>query len=148
MDAILVNVSVDLFPHIFEMLERGGSLRIFTQADLRASKHEQYVDYNNKPLNFLVLLGLTTADVQVGKRRMKTGRIVKTRNWKRSLIGRDWLNQLNFRVDESHENSEHTNSVAYISERQDTEKLKQKTSRIILLKGKKRYKFKLEFKNM
>ena len=120
------------------MLERGGSLRIFTQADLIESKHEQNVDYNNKPLNLLVLLGLTTADVQVGKRRLKTGRIVITRDWKRSLVGRDWLNQLNFRVGESHENSEHTNSVAYISERQDIDKMKQKTSRTILLKGKKR----------
>ena len=53
-------------------------------------KTERYVDYDNKPLN---LLGYATVNVKVGKR---TIRVVITRDGKRSLIGRDWLNQLIF----------------------------------------------------
>ena len=76
------------------MIDSGSPITIFTQADLREilkldvifarpmPKAEQYVDYNNKPFN---LLGYTTA------------RIGTSRDWKRSLIGRDWLNQLNFK---------------------------------------------------
>ena len=60
------------------MIQSGSPITIFTQADLRrilkldvifarpVPKHEQYVDYHNKPLN---LLGFTTVDVQVGKKK-------------------------------------------------------------------------------
>ena len=37
--------------------------------------------------------------------------IVITRDGKRSLIRRDWLTQLNFRVGEANGNSEHTNII-------------------------------------
>ena len=62
------------------MIDSGSPITIFTQADLRKvlkvdaifarpmPKSEQYVDYNNKPLN---LLGFTNANVKVGKRTIK-----------------------------------------------------------------------------
>ena len=89
------------------MIDSGSPNTIFTQTDLRRllkqdliftrplPKTKQYVDYNNKPLN---LLGFMTVDVQVGKRKLENARIVITRDGKRSLIGRDCLTQLNFRV--------------------------------------------------
>ena len=82
---------------------------IFTQEDLRKTlkvdvifarpvpKNEHYVNYHNKPLN---LLGFTTVKVKVGERKLKNSRILITRDRKRSLIGRDWRNHLNFRVEE------------------------------------------------
>ena len=63
------------------MIDWGSSITIFTQADLRElvetdvkiarplPKTEQYVDYNNKPLN---LLGFTTVNVNGGKKDSKT----------------------------------------------------------------------------
>ena len=101
-----------------------STITIFTQTDLRRllkqdvifarplPKTEQYVDYNNKSLN---LLGFMTVDVQVGKRKLKIARLVITRDGKRSLIGRDWLTQLNFRVGEANGNSEYTNINIKIS---------------------------------
>ena len=112
------------------MIDSGSPITIFTQDDLRKilkvdvifarplPKTEQYVDYNNKPLN---LLGFMTADVKAGKGTIKNARIVITRAGKRSLIGRDWLNQLNFRMGEANGNSEYSNVIQNISERQDIE---------------------------
>ena len=89
------------------MIVSGSPITIFSQADLRAllkvdvifarpmPKSEQNVDYNNKPLN---LLGFTNVNVKVGKRTIENARIVISSDGKQSLIGRDWLNQLNFRV--------------------------------------------------
>ena len=82
------------------MIDSFSPITNFTQADLSRllnydvivarplPKTEQYVDYNNKPLN---LLGLTTVNVQVGKRKLKNARKGITRDSKRSLNGRDWL---------------------------------------------------------
>ena len=112
------------------MIDSGSPNTIFTQTDLRGllkqdlifarplPKTEQYVDYNNKPLN---LLGFMTVDVQVGKRKLKSARIVITRDGKRSLIGRDWLTRLNSRVGEANGNSEYTNNINNFSERRDIE---------------------------
>ena len=80
------------------MIDSGSPFTIFTRADLREAikvdacqrpmpKSEQYVDYNNKPLN---ILGFT----KVGKRTIKNAQIVISRDGKRFLIGPDWLNQL------------------------------------------------------
>ena len=38
----------------------------------------------------------------LNRKKIKNARVVLTREGKRSLIGRDWLAQLNFRVGESH----------------------------------------------
>ena len=92
------------------MIDSGTPITIFTQGDLRElqkvdvifakpmPKSEQYVNYNNKPLN---LLEFTNVNVHVGKRTITNSRIVISREGKRSLIGRDWLIQLNFRVGEA-----------------------------------------------
>ena len=62
------------------MIDSGSPITIFKQADLREllkshvifarplPKTEQYVDYNNKPLN---LLGFTTVNAKVRKRNSK-----------------------------------------------------------------------------
>ena len=86
------------------MIDSGSPITIFTQTDLRRIlKHdvifarplpntEQYVEYNNKPMN---LLEFTTVIVQVGKLKLKNARRVITRDCKRSLI--NWLIQLQSR---------------------------------------------------
>ena len=138
------------------MIDSGSPITIFTQDDLRKTlkvdvifarplpKTEQYVDYNNKPLN---LLGFMTAEVKVIRKTIKNARIVITRDGKRSLIGRDWLNQLNFRMGEANGNSEYSNIIQNISERQDSEKLKEKFPKLLRRQGKiKGYKNKCEFK--
>ena len=138
------------------MIDSGSPITIFTPADLREllkvdvifarpmPKTEQYVDYNNKPLN---LLGFTSVDVKVGKRTIKNARIFITRDGKRSLIGRDWLNQLNFRVREAGENSEYTNIIKSISERKTLVNLKEKFPQLFTRQGRiKGFKIKCEFK--
>ena len=67
------------------MIHSGSPITIFNQADLREllkvdvifarpmPKAEQYVHYNNKPLN---LLGFTNVKVKVGKRTIKNARFV------------------------------------------------------------------------
>ena len=88
-----------------------------------------------------------TADVKVGKRTIINVRIVITRDGKRSLIGRDWLHQINFRVREANWNSEYSNIIQNISERQDIEKLRAKLHKLFSRQGKiKGYKIKCEFK--
>ena len=68
---------------------------------------------------------------------------------KRSLIGRDWLNQLNFRVGEANGNSEYSNIIQNISERQDVDLLKTKFPNLFSRQGKgkiKGHRIKCEFK--
>ena len=138
------------------MIDSRSPMTIFTQADLREllkgdviltrtmPKNEQYVDYRNKPLN---LLGYKTVNVTVGKRTMKNARIVITRDGKRSLIGRDWLNELNFKVGEVNGNSEYAHIVHNISERQVTEVFTQTFPKFFSRQGKlKGYQIKCEFK--
>ena len=138
------------------MIDSGSPTTIFTQSDLRRllkqdviftrplPKTDQYVDYNNKPLN---LLGFMAVGVQVGKRKLKNAIIAITRYGKRSLIGRDWLTQLNFRVSQANGNSESTNIFNNISERRDIETIKQKLPILFSGQGKmKGFKVKFEFK--
>ena len=114
------------------MIDSGSPIKVFTQANLREflkvdvkfarpmPKTEQTVDYNNKPLKILRLM---TVNVKVGKRTIKNAKTVISRDGKRSLIGRDWLNQLNFRVGEANGNYEYSNIINHISERQNIEQI-------------------------
>ena len=58
-------------------------------------KTEEYVDYNERPLN---LVGYITVDEELGKQKMRCGRIVLSRDGKKLLVGRDWLTKLNYRL--------------------------------------------------
>ena len=112
------------------MIDSGFPITMFTQADLRdlikvdvivarpMPKSEQYVDYNNKQLN---LLGFTNVIVKVGKKTIKIARIVISRDGKRSLVGRDCLNQVNFKVGEVNGNGEYSETINHISEQQNIE---------------------------
>ena len=86
-------------------------------------KQEQNLDDNNRPL---ILLGFTKVDVEVGRRIIKKVRIAIMRDGKCSLIRRDRLNQLNLEEGEANGVSEYARIVDNITERQDTEILKQK----------------------
>ena len=102
------------------MIDSGSPITIFTRIDLKKTlkldvifarpmpKSEEYVDYNGRPLN---LLGYPTVDVKVEKQTKKQARVVIAREGKKSLIGRDWLANLNFRVAESNENNEYKKSI-------------------------------------
>ena len=99
------------------MIDSGSPITIFTQSHLGKilktdvlfarplPKGEEYVDYNGRPLN---LLGFKTLDVKVGKKQIKKARVVITRDKKKSLIRRDWLTSLNFRVADTNNMSEKT----------------------------------------
>ena len=105
------------------MIDSGSPITIFTQDDVRKilksnvmfarplPKNKEYVDYNGKPLN---LVGFINVDVQVGKRTIKRARIVIARDGKKSLVGRDWLTQLTYRVAEATKEGECTNTVNII----------------------------------
>ena len=77
------------------------------------------MDDHNKPLS---LLRFTTVEVQVGKKKLKNSRILITRDGKRSLIGRDWLNQLNFRVGEVKQKGEYNQTVNNINKTKEKNK--------------------------
>ena len=74
------------------MIDSGSPITIFTQEDLRKilrvnvilarplPSNEKNVDYKNQPLN---LEGFITADVQMGRKKIKNARIVITRDRKR-----------------------------------------------------------------
>ena len=100
------------------MIDSGSPITISTAGDLRKilkqdvifarplPKNKEYVHYNGGPLN---LLGFTTADVKVGEQTLKQARIVIAREGRTSLIEKDWLAKLNFKVAES--NSEYINNI-------------------------------------
>ena len=71
-------------------------------------KLEEYVGYTGRRLN---LSGYTIVDVKEGKKPMKNARVVIARKGQKSLIGRDRLAKLNFRVAESNITSEYNNSI-------------------------------------
>ena len=107
-------------------------------------KSEQYVDYNNKPLN---LLGSTNVNVKVGKRTIKNAKIVISRDGKRSLIGRDWLNQLIYRVGAANGTVEYPESICHNSEEQNIEQFKRKFPELFSRQGKiEGYKIKCDFR--
>ena len=56
-------------------------------------------------------MGYINVDVQVGKKTIKKARMVIAREGKKSLVGRDWLRQLNFKVAEVKSESENEHSV-------------------------------------
>ena len=137
------------------MIDSGSPITIFTQADLREilkadvifarpmPKSEQYFDYNNKPLN---LLGFTNVNVK-GKRTIKNARIVISKDGKRTLIGRDWLNQLNFRVGSANGIIEYPETIHHISEEQNIEQFEEKFPELFSRQGKfKGNKIKCEFR--
>ena len=107
------------------MIDSGSPINILTRADLREllkenvifarpmPKSEQYVHYNNKPVN---LLGYTNVNLKVVKRTIENAGIVMSKDGKRSFNGRDWLNQLNFGVGEANGNGEYTNIINDISD--------------------------------
>ena len=85
-------------------------------------------------------------NVKVGKRGIKNARIVIPSDDKRSLIGRDWLNQLNFIVGEANGNVEYSNSINHFSERQTIDQLKRKVPELFNRQRKiKGYKIKCKF---
>ena len=59
-----------------------------------------------------------------------------SRDGERSLIGLDWLNQLNFRVGEANRNGEYPETINHTSERQNIEHLKQKFPELFSREGK------------
>ena len=120
------------------MIYSGSPIKIFTKEDVRnilksdlgftrpLSKKEQYVYYNGKTLN---LLGIITVDVQVGKRNIKKARLVIARDGKRSLIGRDWLTQLNSHVAEAKPESGFNNIINHVDKVGLSPELKQKKNK-------------------
>ena len=84
------------------MIDSGSPITKFTQANLQnvlkadvifvrpMPKKETFVDLNRQMLN--------QCECASGKRGNQIARIVRIRNGTKSLIGRDWLAQLNFEL--------------------------------------------------
>ena len=142
------------------MIDSGSPITIFTKEDIRQitksdvlftrplPKNEQYVDYNGKRLN---LLGYITVDGQVERRNIKKAKLIIVRDGKRSLIGRDWLTQLNFRVAKASKESEYPFIVNNIESKvelsPELKRIQQKFPKIFSRKGKiAGHSIKIEFK--
>ena len=106
------------------MIDSGSPITIFTQSDIKnilqqellfakpMPNNEKYVDFNNKPLN---LLGYIIVTVKVGQKTIKGARLIITRDGGRSLIGRDWMSQLNYTL-ASNTPSEYHSSILLVNE--------------------------------
>ena len=57
---------------------------------------ERYVDFNRRPLP---LLGYMFVSIQVGKTKMSKARVLVAKKRAKSIIGRDWLTALKYRIE-------------------------------------------------
>ena len=72
--------------------------RIMRRADLQVRPmvdEEKYVDFNGKPLK---LLGYVFCQLQVGEKVMKKARVLVAREGMKSIVGREWLSTLKFKM--------------------------------------------------
>ena len=131
------------------MIDSGSPFTIFTLDDVRKilktdvifarplPKNEAHVDYDGKPLK---LIGFINVDVQVGKRTIKRAQIVIARDRKRSLVRRDWLTQLTYRVAEASKESKCANFVNKIESKielsPELKSIQQKFPKIFSRQGK------------
>ena len=57
---------------------------------------EKYVDYNKRPVN---LLGYIYCELEVGGKYIRKARILVARPGAKSIVGRDWLNYLQYSIE-------------------------------------------------
>ena len=72
--------------------------RIMGRKDLqvrRMVEGEKYVDFNGKPLN---LLDYVFSQLQVGEKFIKKARILVAKEGMKSIVGREWLSTLKFKL--------------------------------------------------
>ena len=89
------------------IIDSGSPVTIFPRDELKAilqtqllfvksmPEGEVYTDYNRKRLD---LMGVLYCNVKVGKKSIKRARILVAREGVKALIGRDWLNQLQYEI--------------------------------------------------
>ena len=58
---------------------------------------ERYVDFNRRPLP---LLGYMFVSIQVGKTRMSKARVLVANKGAKSIVGRDWLTALKYKIEQ------------------------------------------------
>ena len=66
---------------------------------------ERYVDFNRRPLP---LLGYMFVSVQVGKTRMSKKRVLVAKKGAKSIVGRDWLTALRYKIEQPMTQGENT----------------------------------------
>ena len=72
--------------------------RIMRKADLQVRPmvdEEKYVDFNGQPLK---LLGYVFCQLQVGEKVIKKARVLVAREGMKSIVGREWLSTLKFKM--------------------------------------------------
>ena len=57
---------------------------------------ERYVDFNRRPL---LLLGYMFVSIQIEKTRMSKARVLVAKKGAKSIVGRDWLTVMNYRIE-------------------------------------------------
>ena len=71
-------------------------------------KGERYVDFNGKSLN---LLGYVFCELQVGDQYIKKARILVTKSYTKSIIGREWLSTLKYTIAPANKGECEVNSI-------------------------------------
>ena len=83
-----------------------------------------YFDYNKHPLD---LLGYIHVHIKVGQKEIKRARVVIARTGSKSIVGRDWLNQLKYKMTAEEKTSEYKHSVMQIEpQERDVDEIKNK----------------------
>ena len=100
--------------------------RIMRRADLQVRPmvdEEKYVDFNGKPLK---LLGYVFCQLQVGEKVIKKARILVAKEGMKSIVGREWLSTLKFKMVQKSVGELGINKIE-----KEGEKLGQKTKTIV-----------------
>ena len=113
---------------------------------------ERYVDFNRRPLP---LLGYMFVSIQVGKTRMSKARVLVAKKEAKSIIGRDWLTALKYRIEPSITKGENAvNSISRESDEsenklsRDAQQLVQEFPNLFKRRGRvNNYKIKIEMKD-
>ena len=89
------------------MIDSGSPVTIIGHEELRKilnydvlfvrplPKHEKYVDFNKQPLD---IMGYIYCELEVGTRRIKKARILVARKGVKSIVGRDWLKHMEYKI--------------------------------------------------
>ena len=113
---------------------------------------ERYVDFNRRPLP---LLGYMFVSIQVGKTKMSKARVLVAKKRAISIIGRDWLTALKYRIEPPITKGENAvNSISRESDEsenklsRDAQQLVQEFPNLFKRRGRvNNYKIKTEMKN-
>ena len=102
------------------MIDSGSPVTIFPKKELKEilkvqflfvtkmPKHEKYVDYNGSQLD---LLGVLKGRVEVQGKTIGQARILVSKDGAKAIVGRDWMRQLEYKIQPESERKNNENSI-------------------------------------